>query len=131
MSGALHYLASLGEPNITTVTLTVTITPTFVSGQGQGFTPCGTPNPTQIATAAASGGTPPYTYQWSLISPPATSGPWLPSDPLQASTLWRSPGQVCGNDAEFKETWRCLVTDADGNTGENTVDVQLVWIDLS
>jgi hypothetical protein len=91
-------------------------------GSGAGFGSCGVV--TASTTATATGGVPGYTYLWEHISgdTPAINNPNI------ASPTWI--GTACDGYPN-ESTWQVTVTDSVGSTGTATIDVILVWINLS
>lgn len=102
--------------------LTVSVAPGSVSGATSG-TGTATTDP---ATATPSGGTAPYTYAWSVLSYSAGVAPTADSPGLATSNFTQTgiaPGEVCS------ATFRCTVTDANGNTGSD--ECFAIWTDIS
>lgn len=94
--------------------LTVSISPTVASGtSGAGI--CTSNN----VTAGASGGTGPYTYSWTYVS-----GTTMTLSSTTAATINFSH-LVSSGTPNVGATYRCTVTDSLGNTGSDTVDVDL------
>lgn len=92
--------------------LTVTATDPFV----QGHVAAGglaTVN-TGLTTAAVSGGSPPYTYAWTIEDDGGFAG-WSINNPTGAQTSFRATGVDAGE--SWTGEFRCTVTDARGATG--------------
>jgi hypothetical protein len=103
------------------------------TSSGSGFSPCGNPGTTGVFSVTPTGGLPPYTYLWERVDAVATSGPYivLPNNTAR-SVVWRDANNnVCANDSNKDETWRCTVTDSLGTTGTVFVVVVLSWVDLT
>jgi YD repeat-containing protein len=83
-------------------------------------------NPTQIdppVVCTGSGGTGSgYTYAWQWVSGDTET---TAVSPTSSSTRWSRtvPNTI---NATYTSTWRCLVTDGGGNTGQNTVTVNFI-----
>lgn len=79
---------------------------------------------TNAVTGAASGGSPPYTYAWTIDSDDGGSPDWVIVSPSSASTNFSvsSVPPLVARDAVMKVT----ATDARGATGEATVTA---WIE--
>lgn len=60
-----------------------------------------------IATTTVSGGTPPYTYLWELVS----GDSFTIDNSTSSSTAWRKTNSTAGSPA-FEGTYKCTVTDA-------------------
>lgn len=98
--------------------------PVTVSGSTSGS---GTVS-TDTTTATATGGTPPYTYAWTLVSyssgtPPTATSPTGVTTAFTQTSL--DPGAV-----ETAE-WKVTVTDDDGNTADGDSNVTSIFIDTS
>lgn len=107
------------------VTLSLAISPSSVSGTAEDFGGPATAI-SDLATATESGGTGPYTYAWTFVSGDAmTIGA-----PTSNATTFSKTNDVAGNPV-FNAVFKCTVTDNNSNTAEDTVDVQLRFIDLS
>lgn len=100
--------------------LTVTATPEIVQG-AQGLA-ASIPVATRSTTASVVGGSPPYTYAWTLLSDDGLGGAWTVLSPDSATAAFRASAIADG--AESTATFRCTVTDARGATG--TADVTAV-----
>lgn len=112
--------------------LEATVDDASPSSGGSGFSPCGDPGTTGAVTVTPVGGTPPYTYAWVRVGAAATSGPYQANAPTSASTSFSdSDLSVCANDTTATETWRCTVTDDNGQTATVDVTVTLTWVDLT
>lgn len=94
------------------------------------FSNCGNPGSTGITNAVGSGGIPPLTYQWTLVSAPATKGPWIPVSATDPSTTFGGSSNVCDGE-NFTETWTIKVTDDLLNTATDTITVTRTWTDIS
>lgn len=96
--------------NHSTTALTVLDTPTDVSGYGNSGAAANIT--TGLVVAAATGGTPAYTYAWIQI----TSSPytWVINSPAAASTSFTCNALGPGTTADA--TFRMTVTDATGQT---------------
>lgn len=82
-------------------------------------------NPTQIdppVVCTGSGGSGSgYTYAWQWVSGDTQTSA---VSPTASSTRWTR--DIPYQDATYTSTWRCLVTDSGGNTGQNTVTVNFI-----
>jgi hypothetical protein len=97
--------------------LSVTITPTATSGRSNiGGPNVATPN----VTAAASGGTGPYSYHWELISWSASTPPTAQT-PNAAVTSFLQTGM--GDDEYDTAQFRVTAVDALNNFGTATINV--------
>jgi hypothetical protein len=92
------------------------------SGSGSGFSNCGAV--TASTTATATGGVPGYTYSWEYVSGDTPSI----SNANTASPSWT--GTACDGDPNMS-TWQVTVTDSVGSTGTATINVILVWTNLT
>lgn len=72
---------------------------------------------TNLTTANASGGIPPYSYQWVRIA--STGTPSTASNPTMATTSFTKTD--IPNDTLQSDTWRITVTDAAGQTATDTL----------
>ncbi len=101
-----------------------------VNASGEGFVNCGNPGTTNITTAIASGGVPPYDYLWTLDGAPATKGPWVPISATDPTTNFGGSTNVCEGE-QFSETWEIEVTDDDLDTATDTILVTRSWTNIS
>lgn len=102
------------------VTLTVSIAPATVNGNKITALAADSAQ-TSIATATVSGGTGPYTYNWSVVSwSHLTKTPTVVAqvDPAQARF---NQTQIAANTDE-SAVFKCIVQDSLGNTGSATVN---------
>lgn len=99
----------------TLAALTVSASPTYV--QGAVATGSFATITTASTTASVDGGSPPYTYAWSVFD--AGGGSWTPTAPSLATTAFQAV--AVDSHEQFTGTMRCTVTDSRGATG--TVDV--------
>lgn len=106
-----------------------TINPGSVNASGSGFTACGNPGSTGIAsvTVTPSGS---YTYSWQRTSPLSGSGGFQANSASSASTTFQdSNANVCDGDSPSSETWKCVI---DGTVDtDNDVTVTITWINLN
>lgn len=102
------------------VVLVVTISPTSVTGTRKIDTSPPSVVDTGIATASVSNGTGPYSYQWVLLSWDSGDAPTIVSPTLNATRFEQNMTAFGTKNARF----RCIVTDALGNTGSADVDVR-------
>lgn len=103
---------------------TATPAPVFGSTLGTGVA---TTDPT---TATPTGGTPPYSYAWQLVSYDAGVPPTADSS-NSATTTFTQTGIVVGDG--LSATFRCLVTDSTPGTplSAYTNNVGAFWIDVT
>lgn len=107
----------------TTAALSVAVNNNPVSGVTSG-TGTAVSNST---TATPTGGTAPYTYAWTLISHNHPTTPPTIGSPAAAATTFTQSG--IGSGASYAATFRCTVTDANGNTA--STDVSAIWSDTA
>lgn len=101
----------------TKVTLSAGVDNTYILGETYGESG---PTFTNAVTCTASGGTAPYTYQWSRLT--GDSGSFAVTPNLASTYICRYGSYV----AYYKSTWKCTVTDATGATAttpEVTADI--------
>jgi YD repeat-containing protein len=80
-------------------------------------------NPLQVdppVVCTGSGGSGGYTYAWQWVSGDTQTSV---NSPSSSTTEWSRSMTVNGS---FNSLWRCLVTDSNGNTGQNNVSVTFV-----
>lgn len=82
---------------------------------------------TNSTTVTPSGGTPPYTYAWTLLSRDNLSADPTANSPTAATTTFTQTSIGIGE--SYSATWRCTVTDDDANTA--TADVSSFWTDTT
>lgn len=78
------------------------------------------------ATTTTTGGLEPYTYAWSFVS----GDSFTITSPTSSSTTFSKNNAVSGSPT-FNGIYKCIVTDDNGNTKEDTVTVNLTFIDLT
>lgn len=104
--------------------LAASCAPTTVSGTSAGSGTC----TTDATTVTATGGTPPYTYAWALVSyssstPPTANAPTNATTAFTQTSL--SPGEATDAD------WLPTVTDDNGNTAVADSPVTSIFVDIS
>lgn len=77
-----------------------------------------------IATTTTTGGLEPYTYLWTFVS----GDSFTINTATSSSTTFSKTNAVAGNPS-FVGTYKCVVTDDNGHTLEDTVVVTLNFID--
>lgn len=101
---------------MTTMVLPTTITEAAI--------PIGAYTSSGSAGAVPVGGRAPYTFAWTLQS--AAGTPALSADsPTLGTTTFTGTGASLNNSVE---TWRCTITDFDGNTAFADTVVDLTWV---
>lgn len=109
-----------GSAGPTSETLTARVTPAAITETSA------TADYTTIATALTSpeGGQPNFTYAWTLQS--AAGTPALAADDATSRvTTFSATGGVSLDNSV--ETWRCTITDSEGNTSFDDVVVDITW----
>lgn len=105
---------------VATFVTALTASPSPSSVTGIGYSPTSPVNVTSDpASCVPSGGLPPYTYAWTIISGSAT----INSPTLATTTFSKS---ISSFSTPEYATARCTVTDSDGNTA--TVDVSITFV---
>jgi len=124
MTGAVNGAAVLRS------LLQLAITDSTPSGSNSGASPSGSVSSNSTTVSVTSGGSGSYTYAWTQVGSPATSGPFTPGAPSNATTGWSDT--ITALDSVKSELWRCTVTDT-GNGKVATIDatVTLNWIDIT
>jgi len=123
--------SSYGHIYSSSTPLTLTVSPGGVSSSGNGFSACGNPGNTGIATGSASGGTGSYTYSWARVGAASGSGGFTANSSTSTASSFRdSNNNVCDGDSPSSETWRLTVDDG-VDTATDDVTVTITWIDLS
>lgn len=77
-----------------------------------------------FATTTTTGGLEPYTYVWSFVS----GDSFNINNPTSNATKFNKTNAVAGNPS-FVGIYKCIVTDDNGQTAEDTVEVTLIFID--
>lgn len=127
--GSLKQLMQVMGKFIVSAPLTIDGGNNADAGAG-GFSNCGNPGVTNTTNAVASGGKPPFNYQWTLVSAAADKGPWVPVDSTDPSTIFGGSSNVCDGEV-VGETWEIEVTDDDLDTATDTIFVNRVWVNIS
>lgn len=96
--------------------MTASASPETVSGISSGS---GTIT-TNATTVTPTGGTPPYTYAWSLESHDGVGGTPAADSPTSATTTFTQTGIPPGESTSA--SWTCTVTDSLSNTAPATVN---------
>lgn len=113
MTGILCSLPMIGAPtDSTSGTPAVSVTLSASSVSGSGSTDSIT---TGNITATASGGTSPYTYAWARRSGDSNTTATKPSNTRSA---FNRTGCIAGT--SYSATWRCTVTDVNGNSAQSS-----------
>lgn len=108
----------------------IAVSATNVSKSKSGFAACGSITGAGSPNVTVTGGSGSYTYAWTQVGTPATSGPYVVSSATAQNPTWSDT--VCAADANKAETWKVTVTDTvSGATAEASISVTLNWIDLS
>lgn len=96
--------------------ISLNVAPSSVSGSGN--SPSMVTVTSAIATATPTGGTAPYTYAWAKVSGDTLTV----TAPTSASTSFRAG--VLPGDVKFAN-YRCTVTDKNGLTADDDVEIML------
>lgn len=105
----------------------LSVTAGDVFGSASGFDYSGYVQTTTSTGTTPSGGTAPYTYQWSYIS--TSSGP-TPSISYEfdQNPYWYA---TVDDGQPSISTWEVTVTDSGSSTATDTINVTLQWINLN
>jgi hypothetical protein len=108
----------------------IAVSATNVSKNKSGFAACGSITGAGSPNVVVTGGSGSYTYAWTQVGTPATSGPYSCSNASIQNPSWSDT--VCAADAIKVESWKVVVTDSvSGATAETTITVTLRWTDNS
>lgn len=108
-----------------TSSLKVTASNVFKSASG--FTPCSTVTTASVSgtNTTVTGGTAPYTFQWTRIDGASQS---VNTATSQNPTFFIV---ACDYDELDTATWQVTVTDSAGRTASTTIQVTIIWVNLS
>lgn len=113
MTGILCSLSMIGAPTDTSSgTPLVSVSLSSSTASGSGSTDSIT---TGNVTATASGGTSPYTYSWARRSGDSSI---TATKSNKATTAFNRTGCIAGT--SYSATWRCTVTDVNGNSAQSS-----------
>lgn len=84
---------------------------------------------TDPSTTTPTGGTPPYSYAWTLVSYTHPTVPPTADSPVNATSEFIQTSIGLGQ--SFSAIFRCTVTDSAASPQIATADVSAFWIDLS